>query len=195
MKLVINLILVAIIAFLLYALYNSIKEPIAFKAEKERRERVVVEQLMKIRQAQEAFRDITGVFAPSFDTLTQILNSGQFKVIQVFGDPDDPNFTGEITYDTLLVPARDSMRKMLGLNNFDSLRYVPFSSGQAFDIAADVIDYQSTKVPVVEVGVQRKYFMGRFADKRFARYDQKYDPESLIKFGNMFSPNLSGNWE
>jgi len=195
MKLVINLILVAIIAFLLYALYNSIKEPIAFKAEKERRERVVVEQLMKIRQAQEAFRDITGVFAPSFDTLTQILNSGQFKVIQVFGDPDDPNFTGEISYDTLLVPAKDSMRKMLGLNNFDSLRYVPFSGGQAFDIAADVIDYQSTKVPVVEVGVQRKYFMGRFADKRFARYDQKYDPESLIKFGNMFSPNLSGNWE
>ena len=195
MKLVINLILVAIIAFLLYALYNSIKEPIAFKAEKERRERVVVEQLMKIRQAQEAFRDITGVFAPNFDTLTQILNSGQFKVIQVFGDPDDPNFTGEITYDTLLVPAQDSVRKMLGMNNFDSLRYVPFSGGQVFNIAAAVIDYQSTKVPVVEVGVQRKLFMGRFADKRYARYDQKYDPETLVKFGNMFSPNLSGNWE
>ena len=195
MKLVINLILVAIIAFLLYALYNSIKEPIAFKAEKERRERVVVEQLMKIRQAQEAFRDITGVFAPNFDTLSQILNTGQFKVIQVFGDPDDPNFTGEITYDTLLVPAQDSMRRMLAMNNFDSLRYVPFSSGQLFNIAADVIDYQSTKVPVVEVGAQRKLFMGRFADKRYARYDQKYDPESLVKFGNMFSPNLSGNWE
>lgn len=195
MKLVINLILVAIIAFLLYALYNSIKEPIAFKAEKERRERVVVDQLMKIRQAQEAFRDITGVFAPNFDTLTQILNSGQFKVIQVFGDPDDPNFTGEITYDTLLVPAQDSMRKMLEMNNFDSLRYVPFSGGQVFNIDAALIDYQSTKVPVVEVGVQRKFFMGRFADKRYARYDQKYDPESLVKFGNMFSPNLSGNWE
>jgi hypothetical protein len=195
MKLAINLVLVAIIAFLLYALYNSIKEPIAFKAEKERRERVVVTQLMKIRQAQEAFRDITGVFAPNFDTLSQILNTGQFKVIQVFGDPDDPNFTGEITYDTLFVPAMDSMRKMLGMNNFDSLRYVPFSSGEVFAISADVIDYQSTKVPVVEVGTQRKAFMGRFADKRFARYDQKYDPESLLKFGNMFSPNLSGNWE
>ncbi|MFZ4426285.1 MAG: hypothetical protein ACOYOO_03935 [Saprospiraceae bacterium] len=195
MKLVINLVLVAIIAFLLYALYNSIKEPIAFKAEKERRERVVVDQLMKIRQAQEAFRDITGVFAPNFDTLSQILNKGQFKVIQVFGDPDDPNFTGEITYDTLLVPAVDSMRKILGMNNFDSLRYVPFSNGGTFAISADVIDYQSTKVPVVEVGAQRKVFMGRFADKRFARYDQRYDPESLLKFGNMFSPNLSGNWE
>lgn len=195
MKLVINLVLLAIIAFLLYALYNSIKEPIAFKAEKERRERVVVDQLMKIRQAQEAFRDITGVFAPNFDTLTQILNIGQFKVIQVFGDPDDPNFTGEITYDTLLVPAQDSMRRMLAMNNFDSLRYVPFSGGKTFSIAAAVIDYQSTKVPVVEVGAQRKLFMGRFADKRYARYDQKYDPESLVKFGNMFSPNLSGNWE
>ena len=161
MKLVINLILVAIIAFLLYALYNSIKEPIAFKAEKERRERVVVEQLMKIRQAQEAFRDITGVFAPNFDTLSQILNTGQFKVIQVFGDPDDPNFTGEITYDTLLVPAQDSMRRMLAMNNFDSLRYVPFSGGQVFNIAAEVIDYQSTKVPVVEVGVNSLWAVSR----------------------------------
>lgn len=195
MRLVINLVLVAIIAFLLYALYTSIKEPIAFKAEKERRERVIVERLMKIRTAQEAFRDITGVFAHNFDTLSQVLNTGQFKVVQVFGDPDDPNFTGQITYDTIYVPAADSLHRVLGINNFDSLRYVPFGGGQTFNISADVIDYQKTMVPVVEVGAQRKVFMGRFADKRFARYDQKYDPESLLKFGNMYSPNLSGNWE
>ncbi len=195
MKLVINIVLLAIIAFLCYALINSIGEPIKFKAERERRDAVVVEKLMKIRTAQEAFRDITGIFAPNFDTLAHILETGRFKVVQVFGDPDDPNFTGQITYDTIYVPAADSMRNILGINNFDSLRYVPFSGGKEFNIAAEVINYQNTEVPVVEVGVPRKFYMGKWGDKRFARYDQRFDPESLLKFGNMFAPNLSGNWE
>ena len=95
----------------------------------------------------------------------------------------------------MYVPAADSLRRVLGMNNFDSLRYVPFGGGRTFDIEAKVIDYQSTEVPVVEVGVKRSVFMGRFGDKRFARYDQKFDPDTKLKFGNMLAPNLSGNWE
>ncbi|MBK6948453.1 MAG: hypothetical protein IPH16_10675 [Haliscomenobacter sp.] len=72
---------------------------------------------------------------------------------------------------------------------------MPFSGGKEFNIAAEVINYQNTEVPVVEVGVPRKLYMGKWGDKRFARYDQRFDPESLLKFGNMFAPNLSGNWE
>mgnify|MGYP006285337793 FL=1 len=195
MRLVINLILIAIVAFLVYALYSSIREPIAFKTEKERRERLVVDKLIKIRTAQEAYRDITGEFAPNFDTLAYVLENDSFQIIKVIGDPDDPNFTGEITYDTAYQPAVDSMRSLLGMRSFDSLRYIPFTRGKTFDIAANVIDYQSTEVPVVEVGTPRSTFMGRFGDPRFARYDQGYDPSEPIKFGNLYAPNLSGNWE
>lgn len=195
MRLVINLILIAIVAFLVYALYSSIREPIAFKTEKERRERLVVDKLIKIRTAQEAYRDITGEFAPNFDTLAYVLENDSFKIVKVIGDPDDPNFTGEITYDTAYQPAVDSMRNLLGMRSFDSLRYIPFTRGKTFDISANVIDYQSTEVPVVEVGTPRETFMGRFADPRFARYDQGYDPSEPIKFGNLYAPNLSGNWE
>jgi hypothetical protein len=114
-------------------------------------------------------------------------------IIKVIGDPDDPNFTGEITYDTSYSSAFDSIQAMN--INLDSLRYVPYSSGTEFDIQADTITYQSTTVEVVEVGVRRKYFMGRYADPRFAKYDNGYDPNSYIKFGNMNAPNLAGNWE
>lgn len=194
MRLIINLILVAIIALLIYALYDSIREPIAFKAQKERRERAVQDKLTKIRTAQEAFRDITGQYAGTFDTLSHVLTNGRFSIIQVFGDPDDPNFTGQITYDTLYRSAKDSMQKVLGVTNFDSLRYVPFGNGATFDVQSDVIEYQGSEVPVIQVGTPYKAFMGAFADKRFARYDQKYDPEAPIKFGNLNSPNLAGNW-
>ena len=193
MKLAINLILAAIVVGLIWVLINSIREPIAFKAERQKREQAVIDRLMMIRKAQEAFRDIKEGFAPSFDSLKKVLRSDSFMVINVEGDPDDPNFTGVVTYDTFYFPAYDSIVS-LGIH-LDSMEYVPFGGGATFDIAADTITYQSTLVNVVEVGTKRKTYMGRFGDPRYARYDQSYNPESIIKFGDMNKPNLSGNWE
>lgn len=193
MRLVINLFLAAVVIGLVWLLISSIREPIAFKAEKERREQAVIDKLMEIRTAQDLFRNITDGFAPSFDSLSDVLRNGDFAIVSVIGDPDDPDFTGEIIYDTTYSPAIDSIMA-LGIN-LDSLPLVPFGNGATFDISADTITYQKTVVPVVEVGVKRKIFMGQYADKRFARYDQKYDPEKPLKFGSMNAPQLSGNWE
>ncbi len=193
MRLVINLVLAVLIIGLIWVLVQSIREPIAFKAERTKRERAVIAKLMEIRKAQEAFRDITGGFAPSFDSLKNVLENGKFAIVQVFGDPDDPNFTGQITYDTVFKPAIDSIRA-LGIV-LDSLPYIPYGDGARFDIAADTLTYQSTMVNVVEVGTPRKTFMGQFASKRYSKYDRSYDPNSVIKFGDLTKPNLAGNWE
>ena len=193
MRLVINLVLALIVVGLVWVLIGSIREPIAFKAEKQKRERAVIAKLMQIRTAQEAFRGITGGFAPTFDSLAFVLTKDSFAIIKVEGDPDDPNFTGEITYDTTYSPAIDSIMA-LGIN-LDSLPYVPYTNGGTFEIQADTITYQKTLVNVVEVGIRRKAFMGMYADPRFARYDERYDPNSVIKFGDMNKPNLAGNWE
>lgn len=193
MRLIVNLVLVAVIAALVWVLYSSISEPIAFKNEKELREDAVIAQLMEIRQAQEIFRSVSGGgFAPSFDSLKDVLRNGQVQTIKVEGDPDDPS--GEaIVYDTIYEPAMKFVEEHM--INLDSLEYVPFSSGKVFDVQADTITYQSTLVNVVEVSTSRKFYMGKYADARFARYDQSYNPNSIIKFGDMSAPNLSGNWE
>jgi len=194
MRLIINLALVAIVAVLIYALYDSIREPIAFKNVKETREQLVQDKLTKIRIAQEAFRDITGTFAPSFDTLAQVLNTANFTIINVNGDPDDPNFTGEVTYETIYRPAKDSILNKLGISNFESLALVPFGKGAKFDMEALEIEYQGSKVPVVQVGTPYASFMGEFASLKYSKYDQKYDPQNPVKFGNLNTPNLAGNW-
>ena len=193
MRLLINLILAAAVIGLIWTLISSIQEPIAFKAEKEKRERAVVERLMDVRTAQDLFRSIKGGFSPTFDSLKEVLTNDSFAVVKVIGDPDDPNFTGEIIYDTILSPAIDSIRN-LGIN-LDSLALVPYGGGVKFEIAADTLTYQKTTVNVVEVGIPRRVFMGKYKDKRFAKYDQSYDPNKPLKFGNMNAPNLSGNWE
>ncbi|MCF8236607.1 MAG: hypothetical protein K9I85_00485 [Saprospiraceae bacterium] len=193
MRLIINILLVLGILLGIYLLYTSIQEPIAFNAEKAKRETAVIEKLSKIRQAQEMYRSITGHYAKNFDTLSYVLKTGNFMIIQAFGDPDDPTNTEKIRRDTLFKSAKDSIN-LLGWN-VDSLQYVPYGQGKIFNMQADTLTYQSTMVDVVEVGVARKVFMGKFGDKRFAKYDDSWDPEALLKFGNMYAPNTSGNWE
>jgi hypothetical protein len=191
MKIVINLLLLLITAALVYMLFNSIQEPIAFQEAKDKREQAVINRLIDIRTAQEMFRDIKGGFAPNFDTLQMVLENDSFAIISVKGDEDDPT-NPTITRDTSYVAAIDSIRA-LGLR-LDSLRHVPYSN-EVFNIAADTLTYQQTMVSVVEVGTKRSNFMGKYADGKYARYDNSYDPNTTIKFGDMNSPKLAGNWE
>ena len=194
MKLIINLLLLGIAAVLVWALASSISEPIAFGDELNRRRDAVVDRLKDVRTAQQLYRDVTGAgFAHSFDTLESVLRGGNIPIVSVYGDVDDPNFDGVIRYDTVFVPARDSIER-LGIS-IDSLRYVPYSGKKQFELRADTTTYQSTLVDVVEVKTYYRDFMGPFADQRFSRYDQNYDPSKPLKFGNLNSPSLSGSWD
>ena len=192
MRIIINVILTAAILGLLYMLYTSIAEPISFKNSYDKRKQAVVDRLIQIRQVQECYRGITGEFAPSFGDLESVMKTGVFKIVQVFGDPDDPT-NKTLRYDTLRRPAIDSM-KILGIN-VDSLKYIPYANGATFDISADTMTYQKTLVPIVQVGTTYDKFMGKFADAKYARYDSGYEPTAAIKFGDMSKPNTSGNWE
>lgn len=211
MRLVLNLLLVGIAVFLGWMLFGSISEPIAFNDERGVREDAVIEKLKTIRSAQEMYRNISGSFAPNFDTLTQVLTEDSFAIIKIVGDPDDPENIDKIIRDTSYYPAIDSIRT-LGIN-LDSLRYVPFSADRLhkvnghwelvdengnlakFKIDADTMTYQKTFVNVVEVGIVRRNYMGDYGKDHFKRYDQYYRPSRLLKFGDMNSPKLSGNWE
>lgn len=193
MRLVVNIVLVLVAIGLAYVLFQSISEPIAFNAERTKRTDAVVNKLRTVKTCQEFYRDITGSFAGDFDTLAHVLRNDSFAIVKVIGDPDDPNFTGEITYDTTFSPAYDTIRALA--INLDSLPYVPYGSGATFNVIADTITYQGTNVNVVEVGTKYSTFMGKYASKRFARYDQRYNPNATLKFGDLNSPKLNGNWE
>jgi len=191
MRLIINLVLGLITLALIYLLVSSIYEPINFNAEKDKRESAVISKLENIRKAQLAYRGITGQYAHTFDTLVQVLKTDSFKIVRVFGNPDEED--AEIKRETFYVPAIDSVSK-LGLN-LDSLRYVPYSIGKEFDVTARLIEYQSTEVPVVEVKVPIKHYMGEYADAKYTRYDNRYKPENVRKFGDLAKPSTAGNWE
>ncbi|MDB4438682.1 hypothetical protein N9176_00380 [bacterium] len=192
MKTIISVVLIVIIAFLAWALIQGIKEPIAFQEVKEARKAVVVSKLEKIRKAQEYYLDIKGVYAGNFDSLAYVLSNDSFTIEKIIGDPDDPSGEG---FERIItrISAKDSMSKI----NFDltDLPSIPFGEGKTFTIEADTLTYQSTLVNVCEVGTRWKDFMGEYASVKFSKYDNSYDPNKRMKFGNMNAPNLSGNWK
>lgn len=193
MRYVINIILVLFIILLAYALYSSIKEPIAFGEAKEYRKGKVVSKLETIRKAQEMYRGIKGQFASSFEDLSFTLKNDSIGLEKIIEDENDPSNADLFTRITTYSMAYDSIKTM-GIN-LDSLKYIPFGNGKTFEIEADTIEYQKTTVSVVEVKTKWKNFMGEFADPKYAKYDSRYDPNNTIKFGDMLKPNISGNWE
>lgn len=201
MRVVINLALFLVICGLSYVLINSIQEPIAFKAEKDLRESAVISRLKAIRAAQGVYKEVTQEgYASDFDSLVHVIKTGKIMNISAIGDADDPN-NPVITYDTSYLVAMDRIEELNEINKgkfkiiLDSLKFVPYSNGKTFEIAADTITYQQTLVDVVEVKTKKANYMGKFASPRYARYDASYDPGAYIKFGDLYAPNTTGNWE
>jgi len=193
MKLVLNLIIFLAIAALAYLLYYNIKEPIDFREEKDARLQAVGEKLSEIRTCQEIYRDITGKFANSFDSLAYVLNNDSIPFEQVFEDPEFPGDESKFIYKTIYSSAKDSIRNM-GID-LATLASVPYGEGAKFTIAADTMTYQKTLVSVTETSTRFKEFMGKYASPRYAKFDNTYDPNKMVKFGDMSKPVLTGNWE
>ncbi|MBK9254345.1 MAG: hypothetical protein IPM42_02530 [Saprospiraceae bacterium] len=195
MKSIINVVLVLVALILAYWLYATIQEPIAFKAEKVKRQEAVVATLKKIQITQDVYRLVTGKYAGNFDTLVTVIKNGKIENVKLESDPSDPTNQDKFIRTVSYWPALDSLYSIVGEKfSVDSLRYIPFGEGKTFDIAADTLRYQNTLVQVVQVGTRYKDFMGQFGDARFKKYDAFYDPDKLIKFGDMSSPNTNGNW-
>lgn len=197
-KTILNIVLTLMFFGLVYVLVDLIKTPIDFQNQKDIRERAVATQLKKLRTAQQAFRSITGKYAPDFDTLSDVLTNGQFEIVTLIGNAD----AGEaVTKNVSYVAAADSMAK-LGINTtVDSLSYVPYGNADAeFKMDAKEIQYQSTTVQVVEVKIPWKDFMGDYGNPKYKKYDSTYNPDDpseknyFLKFGDLNKPTLNANW-
>ena len=193
MRLIINLLLLAIVGALAYMLIFSIQEPIAFNTAKVARLEAVTSKLKDIRVAQECYRGIKGGFAPSFEELTSTLKNDSFLIVKITGDPDDPD--GEFIRTESYRMAADSMRSLGLYDKLDNFAMVPNSDGAKFEMQADTMTYQKTLVQVVECRTKFASFMGEYSDPKYSKYDNTYSPSNYVKFGDMGSPNLGGNWE
>ncbi len=210
-KTIIILVLLAIAIYLSYLIYDGIMEPIRFqKAYKYRRE-VVKKKLIKIRDAEVAFRSKYGRYTGSFDTLIDFIKHDSILIVKQKGTLPDSLFVkygkkegekkaielGIIKRDTIKIAVKDTLFK-----NYDpdTLKYVPFSNPrEEFQIRAGKIKTLSNAVmPVFEVRVHNNtYLKGLNRQMVINLNDAARDNDEYpgLIIGSMTEVTTAGNWD
>jgi hypothetical protein len=162
MKTVINIVLAACAAALVYVCYGSIMGPINFDNTKKARESEIIARLIDIRKAQVEYRNThQGVYTASFDTFIDFVKTAKLPFVKKEGALTDAQLesgmtekkamalinkakkTGnwkevekqglmEFKRDTMWIAVLDTIFPK-GFNA-DSLRYVPFGNGAEFEM-------------------------------------------------------------
>lgn len=182
-KILIYLVFPVIIIGLVYAIVQSVMEPVNFNNDKEAREAVGIQRLKDIRDLQVAFKSQYGHFTPSVDSLKDFYNNGKIKLVMQVGSQDDsvavehtkqikrrnPRITPQQMYEMyqrgdhklVFQIERDTLvRQTMFLDrpdfDIDSLAIVPFSGGDSIYMASAVKTVSGVKVPLFEASMTYK---------------------------------------
>jgi len=180
--------LVGLTAVLAWLDYKSIKDPLDFQKEKNRRYQYVIQNLKDLRQAEIAYKSQYGRFVGDIDSLLEFINNDSLLVIKQNGNvPDGMTLiqaidSNHVTIDTSKVPAAITIFDEKYLTDrkvpfsLDSLQYVPFTYSK-FLVEASVIERGKVKVPVFLI-----------------TDTEPYSKAEVLMVGSLVDPSTSGNW-
>jgi len=229
MKKGINVILGICVVGLLFICWRSIKDTENFDASVAARENVVKARLMEIRSAEEAYKaQHEGEYCADWSVLIEFVKNGQLPVVMKQGLLTEDQMNKGLTEskaaaivnsgdqaaiianglenfrrDTVWVSLKDSLYNYEGFVA-DSLRYIPFSQGDTFElIACPNTTRSGSIIQVMECNAPDSSFlkgMGK-AGKRLiynrneeANAKGAYPGLKIGDAGNNWNNN-AGNWE
>ena len=210
MKTTFQILLIIVIGFLAFLVYESIMRPVKFQREYNIRTEKVIDRLKDIRSAQVAYKLVNGKYTASFDTLSDFVANGQIPVVRMEGSLNDSMILagmtelkalelGIIKRDTAYVNVIDTLFKTKTWIA-DSLRYVPFTDKAEFELGTNVLSTASgvdvevfeAKVPyeVVLQGLEKQEIINlREVDVKLNRFPG-------LRVGSLTEANNNaGNWE
>ena len=208
MKLVIQLLLWVVILFLGYMVFDAVYEPVQFNEVKEKRYRKVIGNLIDIRDAQLAYRDVTGKFTGDFDELIRFIDTAEFTLTQrrdttVLDEEFKriykvDKYVEEVVVDTLgYASVKDSL--FGGSDRYKTMMNVPIEGVDAkFELQAGTVTKNNTNIPVFEAKVAKEILLHDqphdlvVQEKQVVSVDQVNG--EFIRVGSMEEVNTNGNW-
>ena len=229
MKKVINLILGICVVGLLFICWRSIKDTEDFDATVAARENVVKARLLEIRSAEEAYKaQHDGVYCADWSELIKFVKEGKLPVVMKQGLLTEDQMNKGLTEakaaaivnsgdaaaiaanglqnfkrDTIWVSLQDSLYNYEGFVA-DSLRYIPFSQGDTFEIIACPNTTRSgTLIQVMECNAPDSSFlkgMGKQGNRLIYNRNEEANAKGAyagLKIGDAGNNwnNNAGNWE
>ena len=208
---------------LVYAIYNSVQEPVQFQKDTKARESIAIQRLKDIRTLQDAFKGKHGHFTASIDSLIDFYNNGQITITRMIGSMDDSAAVAntealkkknrKITNEELLayyekgmnlvlsidmsIPVKDTLLKRAEFK-VEDLKTIPFS-GKPIIMNAVIKQVSGVDVPLFEACMPYDdYLVGL---ERQYIINLKCEAEDMgkypgLKVGSVDAPNNNaGNWE
>lgn len=230
MKKVINAVLAVCVVLLAVICWRSIQDDINFDEEVAYREAQVKARLIQIKEAEEAFKQQhpEGAYCADWNVLTEFVRNGKLPVVIKEGVLSDEQMEKGLTEskaaeiinsgdakaiaeyklegfrrDTIWVSLMDSLYKGQNLN-VDSMRYIPFSEGDTFEIVACPNTTKSGAiVQVMECNASIASYlkgMGKLGDRLIKNTTIEADEMGRyagLKIGEAGDGwnNNAGNWE
>jgi hypothetical protein len=211
-KLIIQIILWAVIAFIAYNVWDTIQTPIDFDKVRKARYSETIAKLMDIRKAQMAYKDAHQIFSGNWDSLTAFIKYDSLPQIRRIGMLTDSMVDagldekaalkkGLIIRDTIKVSV---LEEIFGKDYpIDELRYIPKSGKQEFWLAQTIITTGSgVKVPVFEARAHNNQILFEHLEDykqeiiNLNERARKNDRYPGLKVGSVTEPNNNvGNWE
>ncbi|WP_193434733.1 hypothetical protein [Confluentibacter citreus] len=197
-----------LIAFLAYSTFKSVYSPILFNQEKEKRYTVVIKNLIDIRNAQLAHRQVTGKFTDNFDNLVKFIEEAKFTITQrrdssIIDVEQSRLFGVDIPKDIVIidtlgyVAVKDSLFK--NSDRYKTMMNVPVGKpGEKFQLKAGFIEQNGVNIPVFEVYVKKDVILFDQDKDLLVQENQVVSVDGVngdaIKVGSMDQVNTSGNW-
>jgi hypothetical protein len=211
-KTALQIILILVIILLGFLIFESIMTPIRFNHERQQREDVTIQRLKDIRTAQIAFKSEYERYTGDFDSLITFLKTGHFKVVKAIGSAPDSLIEalgkkaaekialkkGLIQRDTIQLSVIDSL--FYAGYPVDSIRFVPFTSDQEFEIGAGELETGSkVRVRVFEAKVPFNILLAGLDPQLVINYTEERERITGypgLKVGSLEeATNNAGNWE
>ena len=195
---IINIALAVIAHVLVYLVYRSISEPVVFENTRKEREIQVVQNLKDIRSTQILFKQTYNRYTGSFDSLIEYVKTGELPVVNIVADPNDTTFTKTINDTVGYVKVIDSLFGKRENFDINSIRVVPFSQGEEFELQAGYIKRGGLKVAVFEAKTPYSAYLWDLDHQRVnnLRAEQEdLEKYAGLKVGSMDEASTNGNWE
>lgn len=210
MKSIIQIVLWVVIIFLGWKVYSSITGPVEFNKIKEERYHKVIQNLKDIQKAELAYKEITGEFTGSFDSLIQFLDTAKFAITErrdtVYDDVERNKAFGiekgyyieESILDTLgFTPVKDSLFGKT--DRYKTMMKVPVEGVNSdFELRAGKIKRKDASYAVFEAKVAKEVILHDQDKNLLVQEKQVQSVDGVngeyIKVGSMEDVNTSGNW-
>ena len=204
-KLLIQLVLVVMVFFLGYKVYDSIMEPVRYKKSTSDREKIIIEKLNQIKELEIQYKKLNGKYSGSFDTLIDFYLNDQMPLVYKSGTVPDTLTEeqalnmGLITRDTTFIAIKDTLLKDVEGFDIHKISLVPFTHGKVkFELEVSTVKRANFDVPVFEVRSYKKDYLAEIKEQDLLQNDllimKEDDKFPGLKLGSLTEPSTDGNW-